>query len=189
MNKISMQITLLLAKYGGISKNELSIYAYGIELILSGAISVSIVLIISYYLDQVINGFFFLVGFIPMRMYAGGYHANTHFTCKLFISAIYIVATMLSKIISISKIFYLLLFEILALVLFSPTASPNKKISEIECVKYRNSSFIIAGFNIIVYIYTQSIQYTNITIIFYFLGGILATTMLIIERIKRMLQT
>ena len=60
---------------GIVAPEKNKIYAYGMELVLSGLVNVLSVLLISILIFHPADGLLFLVAFIPLRTTAGGYHA------------------------------------------------------------------------------------------------------------------
>ena len=69
---------------GIVAPEKNKIYAYGMELVLSGLVNVLSVLLISILIFHPADGLLFLVAFIPLRTTAGGYHANSHLSCNSF---------------------------------------------------------------------------------------------------------
>ena len=61
------------------------IVAYGLEIMLSTAISVLIITIIAVILGAFGETVLFLLPFMLLRTYSGGYHARTHFRCFLIL--------------------------------------------------------------------------------------------------------
>jgi len=68
-------------------KNRREITAYGLEIILSTFLSITAVLIFAAVTERVKETIIFLVFFMPLRTYGGGYHADTHFRCFLILFA------------------------------------------------------------------------------------------------------
>ena len=70
-------------------------YRYGIEITLSSVFNIFIILLLSFICNKFINGIVFLIVFIPLRQFTGGYHAKTYFKCNLtfaicFIATLYV---------------------------------------------------------------------------------------------------
>ena len=76
---------------GIVAPEKNKIYAYGMELVLSGLVNVLSVLLISILLFHPVDGPLFLAAFIPLRTTAGGYHANSHLSCNLVFLGTFIV--------------------------------------------------------------------------------------------------
>lgn len=110
------------------------VYVYGNELLLSFVFSTSIILVIGLLIDRFIQTLLFLLIFILVRRYTGGYHANTYFKCKLATVTTYLSVLALSEYTSIKKIHFLVLLVAgLAIIIsMGPIENPNKPISAIQ---------------------------------------------------------
>ena len=72
-----------------ISKQRKAVFIYGCELTLSTIASVLSIIILSIFLNAIYSSFVFLLVFIGIRLFAGGYHAKTYSHCLFtFISAL-----------------------------------------------------------------------------------------------------
>ena len=66
-----------------IEVEDSEVYAYGIELLLSTIFNLIIAIIIALISNEFIPCVINLTAFVTIRMYAGGYHADTHWGCML----------------------------------------------------------------------------------------------------------
>lgn len=64
-------------------------YKYGIEITISSIISLLLIFVIGAGTNCIFESIVFLVFFIPIRQYTGGYHANTYFKCNLSMCIIF----------------------------------------------------------------------------------------------------
>ena len=82
--------------------------------------------------------------FIPLRVYAGGYHADTRLTCFIVSLVVYCVFTVLLKVIPIKLHYLFILIDIvtnlLLVILFAPIVHKNKSVNNIERKHYRKFS-------------------------------------------------
>ena len=62
---------------------EKEVCVYGLELIISGIISVGTVLIIGALINNMWYALLYNIIMVVIRMYTGGYHADTHIGCNL----------------------------------------------------------------------------------------------------------
>lgn len=58
-------------------------YVYGIEITLSSILNIIIILAIGLVSRNLIESIVFLICFIPIRQFTGGFHAKTYFRCNL----------------------------------------------------------------------------------------------------------
>ncbi len=73
---LSSKIVHFFILYKAIDKKDGEVYRYGIELILSTVFTTLATLIISLLLNKFIFFLIFYIFFIPLRIFAGGYHAS-----------------------------------------------------------------------------------------------------------------
>lgn len=66
-------------------------YVYGYELLISSVVSVLLVVLIAVVCGDVRYALSFLIGFIPQRIYIGGYHATSHTRCYLAFSGLALI--------------------------------------------------------------------------------------------------
>ena len=70
---------------------EQEVITYGLEAILATAVSVLCVVILSVLLHRVLECIAFLVAFMPLRTYSGGYHASSHMRCVLLLITVFLL--------------------------------------------------------------------------------------------------
>ncbi len=79
------------------SEDEKEYYQYGIEITVSSILNVVLILLIGVIFRSVIESIFFLVLFIPIRQFAGGFHADTYFKCNMFFGILYTMVLWLTN--------------------------------------------------------------------------------------------
>jgi accessory gene regulator B len=133
-------------RYHLIEKEEKEIYTYSFEILLATVLNLIILFAATFTTGKPRETVCFLIGFIPIRGLAGGYHAKTHFRCLLilmgiyfvFLTAITFVPMELRMIINIMCI----LVSFFIIFLFSPAEDHNKPLSASEKLFYRRRSRI-----------------------------------------------
>lgn len=91
LNKVSVQLSkFLLYKIKG-DKQEEDIYTYGFELIISTIGFFVSIVTISTILSDFVSGLVFLVTFVPLRLFTGGYHATTYSRCFILSNLTYLL--------------------------------------------------------------------------------------------------
>ena len=83
-------------------------YVYGYELLISSIVSILLVILIAAVCGDVRYSLSFLIGFIPQRIYIGGYHATSHTKCYLAFSGLELICILLSKTIVANHLFRIL---------------------------------------------------------------------------------
>lgn len=133
---ISRKITEKLITKGIIEKRKYSadVYEYGIELILGDLINYILILVTSIVLKQdVYIPLLYLICFVSVRIFSGGFHAATHAGCSIFMIAFYLIFTLMYNVTLHMEILRVALFIVLSylpIVLFAPVRNKNRYVSE-----------------------------------------------------------
>lgn len=124
-------------------------YVYGVQLLLSTLINISCIALISTVVGCSYAWIPFLLGFIPIRVTAGGYHAKTPLLCSAVFCGTYSIGIMLLGTINDTGLIPVcLLNSITAIVivyLYSPLPAHNKPLSQIEMENKRTLSIAIVS--------------------------------------------
>ena len=80
---IAKRICYGLKAKGFIPENLIEVYIYGFELLVSTIISAAIILTIGIILKMTLCSVLFLLTFITIRRFTGGYHANKYIICQI----------------------------------------------------------------------------------------------------------
>ncbi len=83
IKKISKQLAISWASRQIIDPTLVNVYQYGVEISVSSFVGMCIVFIAGFVFFNIVDSLLFLLTFIPIRMYCGGYHANTYLVCNL----------------------------------------------------------------------------------------------------------
>lgn len=100
METWSRACSRILLKYQVISKEEEEIYIYGFELLFTTVVSVLSMLGISLAAGCFYEGCLFMLAFFVMRVFAGGYHADTHWGCFLITNMAFVIGLSCSILLS-----------------------------------------------------------------------------------------
>lgn len=154
LSKKALQLSGFLARRGIIDPDDIVVYSYGLELLLSTAVNILFVIIISFLFLQPLAWCFFLLSFIPLRVTAGGYHAKTHLGCALTFSIAY-AAFMLLGILTAGLISPAILIGVstvcfIIVLLLSPVQAANKPLDDELKRRNRRRSLVIASANLLV---------------------------------------
>lgn len=157
-----------------IEVEDSEVYAYGIELLLSTIFNLIIAIIIALISNEFIPCVINLTAFVTIRMYAGGYHADTHWGCMLTLVCVLSAFILIIKTFSTATIRFLSpilwVLSVLILYKFAPVEHPNKPISEKKKMKLRKKSlisfFIWTIFCIIFYFVKTEVCFYAVTGIF-----------------------
>ena len=72
-----------LIQVGSVKEEQRDVYEYGLEILLADIGYLIIFLLFATVTGTMLQSLFFLVGFILLRRFAGGYHANTYTKCHI----------------------------------------------------------------------------------------------------------
>ena len=142
-----------------IEKEKIPVCQYGFEIIVSTFMGFLIVSVIGIVLNEFAESLLFYFLFVIVRMFTGGYHAETHFKCKLTLSVCCLSVLILSKyyIFYFEKAYIFLLIPYLITVcLFAPVEHINAPLNDNK-TRNRIVSIIMAILlttsNLVIYIY------------------------------------
>lgn len=83
MRKLAEMITYILVKEKFISREDIEIYQYGAELLLSTGINLLLILLLGSLFQSVNSGLIYFMILATLRTQAGGYHASTYLRCGI----------------------------------------------------------------------------------------------------------
>lgn len=187
IHNISRSLAKRWAVHGVIKESDIEIYQYGLELIISTGINLLIMIGISFAFGEPLVVVPYLLGFVPQRIFAGGYHAKSHLFCILFNTVVYSVSCLVA--LKIEQPTAILASAIescvsFALVfLFAPVPAKNKPLSTEEKKRNRTISLILSGLLLVLcialyYLYLLGSTFCNMI----FCGQLMATVLLLIGK-------
>lgn len=148
--QISEKILEFTSEHLDISPEMKEVYQYGIEITISSMLNVTLVLLCSLILGNIIAGILYLFIFIVLRSFTGGYHATTYFRCNLTFVSTFIITYFAYIIISGCQFSIyicgaLAFASLIPIVLFSPVPNKHKPLSDKQRKKSSVLSIIIAS--------------------------------------------
>lgn len=97
LHKLSKTIAFLLQSKHCFEKEELDVYVYGVELVLSSALGILLILTLSIVFSMLWEGLLFLVAFTALRSYTGGYHCYTYLRCNMLYVGTFLICVLLYR--------------------------------------------------------------------------------------------
>lgn len=138
---ISTKISKSLLKSNAINRDELNVYAYGIQLLILGIVDWCITFLFMLLIGEIYLSIVYLSVFFVLRKHCGGYHAETHIRCIIISNTVYVLSVLISQNMQYKNFTTLLLVgEIINFIIiykFSPVEHPNKHIEPIEMARHR----------------------------------------------------
>ena len=141
---MSDKIARILVSQKIISDCDLDVYAYGLALLLSFFFNTVIMFIIGIITHRLVETILFLIVFVILRSFSGGYHADTFLKCMIITFSTYALVISLSAV-KVSLIVYLaVLFAGFFIILVkAPIEHPNKEISACDKKRHKLSSIVL----------------------------------------------
>ena len=157
---LSQKLVRLFCEHKVVDESKADAYVYGYELLISSVVSVLLVILVSAVCGDVRYSLSFLIGFIPQRIYIGGYHATSHTRCYLAFTGLALICILLSKVIAANHLFRILTTAALMgiAIFFSPIEATNKPLGKKKRLSYKmvasvlsSIDFLFAIFNVLPY--------------------------------------
>lgn len=151
--KTSVYIADILEQQNKFAPEDKEVYRYGIQQGLNLALNILTTIIIGVLCGMVYPSILFLICYMPLRSFCGGYHAKTHLRCYIY------SVIMITSILLVTKYatFNILLYEVLVLIsliiilLLAPVEDKNKKLDYVEKRVFRKRAYIIAFLEVLLY--------------------------------------
>lgn len=119
-----------------IKESDLEVYEYGYRLLVEKVCALFMTIALAFIFDAWMEVLVFCIAFIPIRTYAGGYHAKATVSCMVLSALVLLLNIFCGQwILSTGYGNYMMLFEVLlfpAIVWMTPVENTNRKISESE---------------------------------------------------------
>lgn len=142
MNYITDLIVQFMLKHSVIEAEDAEIYKFGFNQLIFVSINLMTTVIIGILFSMIFESVIFLVSYMVVRVYAGGYHAKTQFRCYI-ISSLFIVLALLGvRYINWEGFLSIIAITISAMIIFklSPVETKNKPLDDIERKIYTTKS-------------------------------------------------
>lgn len=140
---------------GRILLSEKEIYRYGYILFINLIINILSAILIGVILSEFVSVIVFLLSYIPLRTYAGGFHSVSNTRCFLISNMLIIIMCILVKCKFIVQYGFILVLVGLFLsgiiiIKNAPIQCSNKPLSICEIDKYRNCSILCWGLEFVI---------------------------------------
>ncbi len=137
---LAEDIAFLLIKNKIVDIEERDIYVYGLEVILLNGGLLLVFLLISLLSGAMINFWAYLIFFLPLRTFSGGYHARKSECCFVMSTVMYGISVAVTKFLPLLYLdFYWRVagvVSVLNILIFAPLINANNPLNEFQ--KKRN---------------------------------------------------
>ena len=132
-----------------IKEEDKEIISYGIDLFLSSMLELVSIFIISVFVGNLKETLFFFISFIPLRIYAGGYHASTKLRCYIVSLIIYGIFTLIMTMVPYAYYIKVSLIgtlrSFITIYSLAPIVHNNKSVNSLERKIYKKFSLVISA--------------------------------------------
>jgi len=136
LQRLSENLSHYLVKQNAATEEKREIIQYGLQSLISTGLAVVLILVIALLLGQFWESVVFLVGFVFLRRYTGGYHAGTYFRCFATTILAYLLNIGLIRLMDEARVLPVLIvilaISIVPIFLFSPHVNPRHPMTERE---------------------------------------------------------
>ena len=188
---IAEDIAFLLIKNKIVDIEKRDECVYGAEVLLLNLSNILTALIISILTKSMLHFVAFMLIFVPLRIFTGGYHAKTSESCYLITSAIYALTVLCVKLMPdlYSNIPAIITFAVLIvpIVLFAPVEHKNNPLTPNERRRNRLISIVLTAVDSLIFIalFILSISTATSVMIFMAVDSVLMLIGLLMNRIGK----
>ena len=190
MEKLSHIITGFINKNGALVGIDEDLCEYGIYNLLLEIVNIILTLLIGIFTNMLSECLIFTIAYIPLRIFAGGFHAKTPMLCTIISAIILYVNVLLIRRFSENFSCGLFLITIISVVLvlfFAPISSRNKKLDKKEKTVYHTMTMVVLSFEFLAELIFLKFNYVRIATIFQFVF-ITVFLMLILGKIDLLIE-
>lgn len=185
LNNMVEKMTSYFVINGIIEDEEREIYSYGLHQALLIIINIGTALLIGFLFRRFCEVLIFMLAYIPLRTYGGGYHAKTEMKCYFSSIALIIVSLLLIKVIPVTKLLTITLCTFSGVIVYTlaPVEDTNKILNDIQINLYRRKTRFILGIEILIVLVLYLLGFKTFSFIIS-LSIFLISLMMIAGRIK-----
>lgn len=128
-----------LIECGNINAEEKELYSYGLQQAVMMTVNLLTIIIIALLMGMFWQSIIFMLSYLPLRAFAGGYHAKTQLRCYLLSGLLNFAVLLVLKFIIWPNFISIGLGVIAAVVIFflSPVEDRNKPLDDLEMTIYK----------------------------------------------------
>ena len=155
-HNLAVDIAFLLIKNKIVDIQHRDVYVYGLEVILLNGSLLSVFLIASMLCEAMLNFWAYLILFLPIRSFSGGYHAEKSESCFVLSTIMYGLS------IAITAFFPLLyqnwkwivagIISVIIILIFSPMVNENNPLTKAQQKRNRIIVCILLSVDLVVFI-------------------------------------
>lgn len=142
LHQLSEKIALFLFEINQIEEKDREVCSYGMEIFLSSMIGILLAIGIGFVFHELFRVCLFLVSFIMIRSFAGGYHAESHWKCISLFGVVSFLSIYVNKLLEGRLLLLGMLIILTAAVLlrFAPLENENRSLNAEEKRSFREKT-------------------------------------------------
>lgn len=190
MERFTYKLAGFLASTGYIKESDIELCRYGLELFITSVFEVAAILAAALAVGNFIETVLFLLAFLPVRIYGGGYHADTRLRCFLILVFVYILFSIVLHFELMLQYKYCMaaftVLDLAAVCAWAPAS--GKKMSSQEKRFYRRVSITSAALELILVISACVFGFYDLHIYIIALGALTAFISITAGKLKSVIK-
>ena len=168
IRKIAYNMSKWLLKKGAISAVDQELYEYGIFSFLFTLIPLLAVIVLSLPIHMTLEGILFIIPFILLRKFTGGFHFSSALLCALTSTAVLSIFLLgIKALISSSQslpLYAVVYLFLIPIIFFSPIDSMNRRLSQNEKQIFRKIAIFLGLFFVAIFTLFMLLELRHIAI-------------------------
>lgn len=158
--KLSERIADGFEKQRVISSEDKELYRYGVQQGLNLLLNLLTTFVIGILCGMLMASILFIVVYMPLRSFAGGYHAKTHLRCYLYSILMITAVLLVIRFLPLGRLICSCLMFVggIIIVLFAPVEDSNKPLDKVEQYVYRKRTRLIFALECCVFLLSVVLQ-------------------------------
>lgn len=165
---VTEKIVSNMEKQNMIQTDRRNIYKYGINQMLNMLLNIATFLVIGLLFHMEFETVIFTAAYIPLRIYAGGFHAKTPFKCWIVSAVMLLLVLLVMKYADLSLYVYdmLALIGTVVILVLSPVEDKNKPLDKLEKKIYKKRCMWTLVAELLIFILLRFFQRNTVSICF-----------------------
>lgn len=171
-------------------EDSIAYYKYGLEITISSILNILLILLIGIISNNFFESAAFLICFIPLRQFTGGYHASTYFKCHLSFVILFSLLLFIYNItfqhISVYTELTMLVCSLIIFITECPVENKNKPLTDKQKKKNNHLAVILGLLYGIIGVILKVLSYSIGVIFIYTL--ILISLLIIVAKLQKIIK-
>jgi len=164
--KSAEKLTQQLLHHNVIASEQYEICRYGFQQGLTVLLNVLTFVVIGIAMGELLHAVIFLAVFIPLRRYAGGFHAKTPLRCYLYSTGMVTAILLAIKLSVFTRFICITVFSVscIAIAVLAPVEDKLKPLDNIERIIFRKRTLIVAAIETVLFIISNVLHMESVLI-------------------------